>query len=102
MLESKSYRSRGHGHSKIGSTRTLTAEIRMEIALRGLIDTETLHGLSEDSVAYSSALIVISKKFATFVFTFKPCPGRGYSDDQCLKVLHFPVKRLYIATTIYS
>jgi len=39
--------------------------------------------------------IVISNKFATFAFTCKPCLGRGYSDDQCLKVLHFPVKRLY-------
>jgi|GEM_PF-6933495 len=39
-------------------------------------------------------LIVISNKFATFAFTCKPCPGRGYSDDQCLKLLHFPVKRL--------
>jgi len=39
-------------------------------------------------------IIVISNKFATFAFTCKPCPGRGYSDDQCLKVLHFPVKRL--------
>jgi len=32
--------------------------------------------------------IVISNKFATFAFTCKPCPGAGYSDDQCLKVLH--------------
>ena len=43
-----------------------------------------------------SSSIVISNNFATFAFTCKPCPGRGYSDDQCLKVLHFPVKRLYI------
>jgi hypothetical protein len=40
--------------------------------------------------------IVISNKFATFAFTCKPCPRRGYSDYQCLKVLHFLVKRLYV------
>jgi hypothetical protein len=38
--------------------------------------------------------IVISNKFATFAFTCKPCPRRGYSDYQCLKALHFLVKRL--------
>ena len=36
--------------------------------------------------------IVISNKFATFAFTCKPCPGRGYSDYQYPKVLHFLVK----------
>ena len=46
---------------------------------------------------FACLAIVISDKFATFVFTCKPCPGRGYSDDQYLKVLHFLVKRLYIA-----
>jgi len=39
--------------------------------------------------------IVISNKFATFAFTCKPCPRRGYRDYHWLKVLHFPVKRLY-------
>ncbi len=42
----------------------------------------------------ASEIIVISNKFATFAFTCKPCPSRGCSDYQCLKVLHFPVKRL--------
>ena len=37
-------------------------------------------------------IIVISNKFATFAFTCKLCPSRGYSDYQVLKVLHFLVK----------
>ena len=49
---------------------------------------------SEGNVMCELQIIVISNNFATFAFTCKPCPGRGYSDDQCLKVLHFPVKRL--------
>jgi len=36
--------------------------------------------------------MVIANKFATFAFICKPCPRRGYSDDQGLKVLHFLVK----------
>ncbi len=43
-------------------------------------------------VAFS--FIVISNNFATFAFTCKPCPRSEYSDCQCLKVLHFLVKRL--------
>ncbi len=45
-------------------------------------------------VLFPWTIIVISNKFATFTFTCKPYPGRGYSDYQYLKVLHFLVKRL--------
>jgi len=47
-----------------------------------------------DLEGFRQFVVVISNKFATFIFTCKPCPGRGYGDDQCLKALHFLVKRL--------
>ncbi|WP_281438447.1 DNA methyltransferase [Synechococcus sp. C9] len=48
-----------------------------------------------DNDVWQIPFIVISNKFATFAFTCKPFPRRGYSDYQCFKVLHFLVKRLY-------